>query len=393
MARPTLPTAGATGWATTMASAINAVSDTADQALTLASTAGGGAATRCPFSSFAGATDDDKLAAFMSYAAAQTYHGITLEFDEIRPYTFTKPVLTYSGFAISGPGRPMDQARSSLPIPNVIRLRTTGGWLQVPNGTVFGLYVGGLSFDGTVSSRLFEPNPSCVIWTSTLRDIGFQNGLSVLGSSSVKQPIDMVTIDGVWNLNNVQDTAFNVGGSDCFFKPSAMNFDTQPALLPATKFLANWNSLGKSDISGMYVTAESHSAFNITGSNTGMLRIHSNMIEGRHADQPCPGSLVRITGGYVSFKDNWTSYAMTNPAATGRDDAGVIHITGGNVLIDNCQYERAVGVAESVPYIYVSGGKVRVRNISTVGFTGLPVVRQLTAGLVDADNSVTVVTG
>ena len=83
---------------------------------------------------------------------------------------------------------------------------------------------------------------------------------------------------------------------------------------------------------------------------------------------------------------------MANPGATGRNDGGVVHVSGGDVLMDGIDYERARGVAESVPLLYVSGGKARVRNVTGRGFSGKPVVRQTRAGLIDADSSVTVVT-
>ena len=61
-------------------------------------------------SSFAGATDDAKLAAFMSYAAAQTYKGVTVVLDEDRSYTVNDQQPLYSGFSIRGSARPADQA-------------------------------------------------------------------------------------------------------------------------------------------------------------------------------------------------------------------------------------------------------------------------------------------
>jgi len=84
---------------------------------------------------------------------------------------------------------------------------------------------------------------------------------------------------------------------------------------------------------------------------------------------------------------------MSDPAATGRSDAGYVHATSGSVLLDGITTARATGVGESVPILYASGGKHIVRNVRAQGYTGRPVVRQAVAGLIDADSSVTVVTG
>ena len=86
---------------------------------------------------------------------------------------------------------------------------------------------------------------------------------------------------------------------------------------------------------------------------------------------------------------------MASPATTGRDDAGVIHAVAGSMLIDGCTYSRATGVDMNVPFFYASGGSHIIRNVRAYGFTGgnKPVVRQATAGLINADDTVTVVTG
>lgn len=392
MARPTLPARGITGWDGTVNAAINDVSDRADQAL--AATAASPPVLR-RFSEFAGANDDVKLAAFMSYAAAQTYHGITCMFDEVRTYNFTTPVTIYSGFSIAGPGRQVDQGRSSLPIPNKVNLSMSGGWLRLPNGTIFGININGVSFDGSSTARVFEPNSSCVMWTSTFRDISMQNLASFIGSLATNQPCDFVCMDGFWNVNNIRETAWHVGGSDCFFKPTGMNLDSPAANMPVGNYLAMFDAFGVADVSGIYITAEQHSGILIQSTNAGMLRIHNCVVEGRNAGAPCYGALIRISNGDVQLRDNITHYAMSNPAGSGHTDKGAIHITGGNVQILGCQYRLATGVAESVPYIYVGGGKVRVRDISTSGtWTGKPVVAVSTAGggSADVDNSVTMTT-
>lgn len=369
---------------------------------TWATPAGGGGSgaigTEVYFSTLSGASDDAKLASFMSAQSALSMKGTTLVLDEARDYTFTQQQTLYTGFSIRGPFRPQDQARSSLPLGNRVRLRMTGGakgWFKMPTSNVFGVSITNMSIDGDANSRLVEGTSSGVLWTSTFRDISMQNGLAVMGSPSQKLLLTACTIDGFWNVNNVQERAFYIGGSDVYFSPSMFLLDSPPNLLADSQYLFHSDYLEKFTMKNFYITAENHAAILWDGStaNGETAWIENCIIEGRNATESCYGALLRITGGILDIKSCWLSFAMSNPAGTGRSDGGVVHVTGGDIFIDGCSYKRATGVAESVPFLYVSGGKVRVRNIRGLGFTGKPVVRQTVTGLIDADDSVTVVTG
>ncbi len=360
---------------------------------------GGSIDTEVYFSTLAGANDDAKLAAFMTAQSGGSFKGRTLVLDEVRDYTFTAQQTLYNGFSIRGPFRPQDQARGSMPVANRIRLRMTGGakgWFRQPNGNIFGVSITNMSIDGDANSYLVEGNASGVLWTSVFRDISVQNALGVLGSPSQSLLVTACTIDGWWNVNNVQSRAFALGGSDFYLSPSMMLLDSPPELLPPTGYLMNLSSLSNAWISNIYCTAEGHTAALLTGgSNDDSAWIKQCVFEGRNAASPSPGALIRMTGGQYMLRDNRFAYAMTDPAATGRSDAGVIHVAGGKLLVDGATYARATGVAESVPFIYVTGASTRVvvRNVVALGsWTGKPIVQQSQAGLVDADDSVTVVT-
>lgn len=341
-----------------------------------------------PLSSLPGSTDDERLAAFMSWAGAQTYAGATCLLDEMRTYTFATSHPLYSGFAIQGAMRSQDQARSSKPIGQQVNMRMNGGMFTLAQPQTFGCHFQGLSLDGTASSRLVQGHASNVLWTSVFRDISCQNAAGVLGSSSQKLLNTACAIDGWWNVNNVRDRAFNLGGSDTMFKPTEMLLDSPPALMPDSGFLLSYNSQAKGSLSGLYLTADAHSGLLLSG-GAGVM-VHNNVIEGRNAGTPCKGALVRIQGGRWLLRDNVLNYAMTDPPATGRDDAGVIHVASGTVLVDGVDYSKATAATEQTPLVYAASGRVIVRNV-LADFK--PVVRQAVEGLVDADNSVTVVTG
>jgi hypothetical protein len=358
--------------------------------------AGGAPGTEVWFSTLSGVDDDAKLASFMSAQSALAtgqLHGKTLVLDEARTYTFNTQQTLYNGFSIRGAIRPQDQLRSSLPVGNRINLRMTGGWFTLNQATTFGCSFQNLTMDGTSSNRLVEGHATNVLWTSVFRDISCQNAAGVLGSSTQQLLLTACTIDGWWNVNNVQNRALHFGGSDNRFMPSEFLLDSPPELMPDTGFLMGVQSFSKSHYQNFYITAEGHSGISVAG--TGDLVTFQNFaIEGRNAGAPCLGALVRVTGStQVTIRDSWLAYCMTNPAVPARGDAGYVHATAGKVLLDGCVFQRATGVAETVPIFYASGGgKHIIRNVRTVGFTGLPVVQQSTSGLIDADSSVTLVT-
>ena len=61
------------------------------------------------------------------------------------------------------------------------------------------------------------------------------------------------------------------------------------------------------------------------------------------------------------FRDCWFGYGMSNPTSGSNlghssADAGIIHQTSGYVGVRGATYDRATGVAESVPLLYQAGG-------------------------------------
>jgi hypothetical protein len=209
----------------------------------------------------------------------------------------------------------------------------------------------------------------------------------VLGSSTTPLLNTACTLDGWWNVNNVRDRAFHLGGSDTFVKPSQMLLDSPAGMLPASGFLLSLHDQSKGEVSGLYCTAEGHSGLLLRGGSG--VTVRGNVVEGRNADAPCNGALVRIEGGTWLLRDNVLNYAMADPAATGRDDGGVVHVAAGTVLVDGVFHDPATGVGEDVPLVHVTAGRVRVRNVMAAT---RPVVRQAAPGLVDADDTVRVVT-
>lgn len=347
------------------------------------------------FSSLAGSNDDARLAGFCNTYKTAAYKP-TLVLDELRAYNFYNQQLVYSGFALVGAGRrAVDQGRTPSVLPQIVNINQPSlrGWLTLPNGDVFGLHLSGLSFNANATSRLFDPNDSCLIWTSTFRDISWQNGPSLFGSSAVKQPMTACVMDGFWNVNNVTEQAFCLAGSDCRFVPSMLLLDSPPSMLAASGFLMQTASQSKTTLANFYITAQEHSALKIDGAQA-MLRIRDCEFEGRNAAQPCFGALIVAGAGYTQLANSWISFGMSNPAGNGRNDGGLISVTGGTFEVLNCHTQRANGVSEASPFVYASGAgtKVVIRNIVGEGYTGKPVVRAVNGAVADVDASVQLLT-
>lgn len=349
-----------------------------------------------PLDSFPGLTDDDKLTNALSFVASQTVKPPIL-FDNRRHNFSQAGRLVFSGLKLVGPNAHGNQQRSANSIPNDIRFTGTGAWWQMPaSGNVFDVGIYGLSFQGN-SNAIFMAGSNAVLWTSVFRDLGFNLWKHVLGTPTVKMLNTAVLFDGWWNVNNSYDTAFTLGGSDSNFWMDGMLIDAEPANMNPGKYHIIFDYQEKSTVGPMFMTADQSGGMWVQGSESrGPLVFFGNgRIEGRNTNTPSFGSNLRISGGHVSLRDWWISYGATALNTQGRTgEGGLITMTGGRVLLDGCMYSRANGVAETVPWVYQTGGKLRVRNIWTCDgggtWTGLPRVRSL-GGTVSVDDSVTLV--
>jgi hypothetical protein len=405
------------GWTNTSATPVNMTNlnhmddgiataqSTAESAYSLAASAGGGGGGTTTVSgalvggvaldSFTGTTDDDKLGAALSYVAAQTVKPPIIFTN--RRYDFVTPNRTaFSGMKLVGPYAHGNQQRAANSIPNDIRYTGGGVWWQLAAGNVFDVGLYGLSFQGNSNSQ-FMASGSSVLWTSVFRDLGFNLWKHVLGNPTTKFLMTANLFDGWWNTNNGYNTAYSLGGSDCNLWMDGMLMDSQPAFIADGAYHIRFDYLQKTTIGPLFITCEQNSGIYINGNNSqGPLVLHGQgRAEGRNPGQPCYGSNIRVDGGHLTLRDWWVAYGASNFAGSGHTgEGGLITVAGGRVLIDGVMTSRATGVAETVPFIYHTGGSLRVRNIITNDFggtwTGLPRVQGV-GGTRSLDDSVTLV--
>lgn len=405
--------------------AISSVVNLESRLSALEAASGGGYGNFVRFSTLSGGNDDAKLASGITALQTPTLKGRIILLDENRDYTFTTQVTVPSGFALQGTFRPQDQARSSRPITNQILLRMAGassgkGWLKIGSGSTFGISVSNLSIDGDANSVFFDgtEDNGAVLWTSVFRDISIQNAKGVFGTKANGLAMTACSMDGWWNINNVRETAWNWRGSDFYSEPTMMLVDSPPNKLPFNENLMTFSFLSNHWSQNVYCTAEGHGGIILSGSNTSTNSnwLQKYVLEGRNANQPSPGALVRCNSGQWMMQDTRFAFAMAKPdLITNRVDKGVIHVQGGDFTVQDSTYQLGntvtawpittpetlptVGaqVDKTVPFLYAAAGsKVRVRNIigipASVWGSDKPVVKQATAGLIDADDSVTLMT-
>lgn len=355
--------------------------------------------------SFAGATPDAKLTNALSYAAAQT---VTTPPILVSP----DPAVGSGSVSFSQAGRPWfnglkiiypygfgNQQRGAESIPCDVRYTGTGAWWILPAGNTYDVEFAGIGFQGN-SGSVFLDNPNNgVLWTSKLHDLGFNLWKHVLGSISNKLLLTACLFNGWWNINNSYNTAVHIGGSDCNLWLDGLLIDS-PTSIMGTTTPGNYHIwldyLEKTEIGGIYMTAEKVSGIRISGGATtsGLVLNGQGRVEGRNTSQPTWGANILIEGGVNTIRDWWIAYGLSNPNQNGHtNETGVVTQTGGDTLFDGCYYDTASGVALTVPWISARGGKVRVVNARTGSKGGSwgankPVV-QAAGGTIDVDSTVT----
>lgn len=370
---------------------------------------GGGSDVGVALDSFTGATDDAKLTAAISYAAAQTYPPAIRWAN--RAYSHTTQRTVYQGLRFIGPfGGGISNAQlSDNAMVNKVQLNTNGTWLNVASD-VFSCSIIGFAFIGTSNTTFM--GGSGLFHGSLIRDVSFKSFKTVLGTQAQKLLMTTTLIDGWFQVQGTYNGGVHIGGSDNYVFMSGALFDATPAYASAGgvagQFHLWFDGLDNTHVGRIYVTAEGPwGGCKITGSdynvnvpsNLATLYIENPILEGRNASTPCYGSVLRVEGGIVRVNGGYLGRGMSNPSAMGHSpqDAGGVHVTGGALLLNGTIFDRYTGQPETSPFVYNNGGTVRVRDIWKASkggvWTGKPRVQNVTAGggSIVADDSVTVV--
>jgi hypothetical protein len=359
--------------------------------------AGVHAATETYISEVAGASNNARLGTFIAALTDGTLKS-SLVLDGLTNYSFTTKRTINDGFALVGANRTQDQARSSLPVAQtIVPAVSMGGMFALPSVTnLYGCYFGNLCIDGNTGNRLLDGHASTVLQTTTFHNISCQDSAGIMGTDATKMLLTACNFSGFWNVNNIKDSAFVIGGSDLWLAPDILLLDSPPGDIAVTNYMSRFQFISNTWVKNWYVTAEACTAFEITGNaESNSFWIKDTVIEGRNDGAPSPGALIRQSGGQVTVESTRFAFAMDDPTTTGRSptDAGVHHMTGGTATLDNVTYDRKDAVAETVPILYANGSSTiaRATNITAVGeatWTGKPRVQAAGGATITVDDTV-----
>jgi hypothetical protein len=413
-----------TTWVNNTTPAINATNlnkiETGIQTAQATAEAGQSSIGAVALDSFAGADDDAKLTAALTYAAAQTYPPTI--YVSNRQYTFATVNRTpFVGMRIWGqPGASNPELQSQTKMTNRLHLTGTGPWfLHSAATTLRNVSLGNLSFTGTGS-----PSAAGVLSSATANDVWGDMHLHSLNAYGLKYLIGTQanafrllasTWSGRWDVNGLYGGAIHVAGSDNSLWMDGMLLIDSPPPFATTgsadgEFHVWFDFCDFTDVGMIYSTSEgtwggikvsgSSNPLTSTGSNIGAVFAHGWIVTGRNPTQPCKGSTLRVEGGVLNLIGGRIQWGMTDPTAMGHSpaDAGVVHHSGGWLDMQGVIYDRANAQAETVPFVYsnVTATKCIVKRTLYTSrggtWTGLPRVDEAgTAGTVDADAYVTVI--
>lgn len=324
-------------------------------------------------------TDDQKLAAAMSAAAAATYKPMILLSP--RNWAFSTPIVPFRGFQLSGShwgGN--DEPLTGNPYPTKVTLNGMGTtpWIQWPSGTIRSCYIGNLSFQGDGTNTQWLSAPSSGIWWSRFENLSWSGFKYVWGSNASQCLMTGVWVYGWQNINNPaagSECSVNIAGSDNNLWMDGLFIDgSGQGTSPSGKYHMKL-SLEKCTIGPLYMTCRGQSGLLLQGgasSDGNTTFMPGSRFEGyRQNSQQCKGAFVRQTGGGYSFFGAWFGYGLSDPTnGSNSGDLGYIHVTGGTSYINGCTFAKGykadgtTPLSESTDYmVYNAGGFVTVRDM------------------------------
>lgn len=373
-------------------------------------------------------TDDGKLGQAMTLARSKP-NGLTPAIVIDGKRTFSGTYDWFPGLTLTAPhiygGRCPERSAGSTVATNVTLNCGSGdaSFLRAPltqTVSMYGGYVGGLNFfSGNASAQFFHwPLNRGSLFQSEFESLGFVGFYGVIGNATTKAAFTLGRFSGDWNVTGARDTQFHFGGSDIqgLWTGSKLNLGPNGNLNNgAGRYLMIIDSMGKTPVGSIFFTCDDGwRGCLVKGSSkyNGGLSASGWAIEGRNANDPSFGALLRVEGNF-SLRDSWIAYGMSNPTAHPgtTKDAGVIEVAGANAhfSIENCHFGLATGTtAATAPLIAARSGATvwsrwikRSDGVNADGVpapvegvdwgTSLPVIKQFAGSTVVSDFTTTTV--
>lgn len=308
--------------------------------------------------SFTG-TDDQKLAAAMTYAAAQT-HIPAIRFPAREVTLNTGGLTPYSGMKLIGPSGAVGSKNLEIGSNGVCvnhRVHVTTGVetaaLFNSQATVFDVHIFDLAFqDDEGVSQFWYQAPGTTLWSSEWHGLTFYGFKHIIGSPAQAAPVDGLVFSGYWQAVAAVDTQFNLAGSDnSLWRDGLLNLGSARSAGPGV-YLMMLDLLGKTDIGYIYITVDpGWKALLLAGNSTsGGANFFGGTYEGDVHNGTYPTtSIIDITGGNWNFYGTRMNYVTTGAT-------GVVTQSGGTAHFHDVSYQRASAVTASLPLLYQTGG-------------------------------------
>lgn len=352
---------------------------------------------------FDGADDNAKLRAAYDYVKANDTYPRLISHSN-RQHTYTSSLATilgeqpFPGFGMIGCGRGWnnpEKGTSYNKTPLALNIGANSFW-DVAVGDAWNWYMEGFQISGNSTSTLVTSSGGGTLWASTFRNIQVQGLKGVFGNSTSKLLLDLVTIDGTWEILNCFDTYVNIGGGDVrgVFADGG-NFGCGSTPDGAGKYQMQIGGFSKGYIGPVYITADNGwRGIKFTGSSAAgyAVDMHDAIIEGRNNGSPCNGNLILVTGGAVNIWGGCVNDGMAAPSAS---EHGLIEVNGTDtqVSVFGTAFGQCSAAASTTPVVYASGtaGQVAVsayglkkafRTGGTAWGSQMPRVQQAVTGLV-----------
>jgi len=327
-----------------------------------------------PLDAFDGASDDAKLGAAMSYAAAQTRPPAIML--SRRVHTFNTVREMYNGLRLVGSLGTTEREFSSTG-PQCVATIGGSAFLSVPSGGVKNVWVSGIQFraaNGTVNwqTPVADLSGGPVVQDATFVDLAWVGFATVMQARHLRVRIDRTY------CNEGTDNQFKLGGSDNYYWQNGGFLSSTK--LAASKFYVWFTHMSRSQMGPLYITPEKATGIRIDGSYGGLVFTGTLLDStGRTATTACQGAAILITGGRgMVFDKLWFFGNAVNPAGTGRtpQDKGQVYIRGNaaDLLFSGCQWSgddvTTYYTPAGTPAIYAASGVSDVKVVAPIAPAG-----------------------
>jgi hypothetical protein len=333
--------------------------------------------------------DDTALTAILSDVGADTHPRAIHFSNRSDGYDFsTVNRVPPRGMKLVGPfGFSNPEVNTQLKMNCRINLNGTGTWFTPGASDAWDCSFKNLTLV-CASTASFLDNTSTGLWRGLhVENIAQKAGNGLLGTyASGGLNVTVFTAAGYIWQNGAVNTSVHLKGSDIHLMWNSAFFDSVPANCPAYGRPHVWFDWADNcRVGPAYITAEGNwrsvlvdgpNPLTTTNSNSGHVDLYGWTMGGRNPTQPGNGSTLRVQGGRVTVWGGEVKWGMASPTG----DSGVVHHSGGILTLKDVVYDRASGQAESVKFVYSSGGarpaEVKGTSHTSRGgtWTGLPQV-------------------